>query len=320
MENIFLQEEKIEFIIERLKYPENLFLERTNVFLFYRNWKDGLIDDINSSILNIQKSLQSFIKGEKDNNHYKVIDKFKKDIQDMLIFECGEKIIYPGIQSFIKMSAGIPRILLVILKHIYKWSYFNGENPFNGGIISLDAQQKGLKDAVEWFFEDARSVSNFSKDIRDGISRLGTFLKEIRYSNTPPECSLCAVSIDISEISIETYEYINLATQYSYLLKKSDRKDKNSKRKDVIFQINGILAPKWDLPLYKRGELKLTNLEVDAIFNPSQTKYYKQVLKDRLNRYNAPFRNNDLSNNQTTLFKIKWNSIIHFSIKRSILI
>lgn len=292
----------INSIVTNLRYTKNLLLERTNIFLFYREWKSGIVSNALEYSENIKKDLNDYVKGNKKSKHGIVLDKFKNDLLDQLFLECGEKVIYSGITSFIKMSAGIPRILLVILKQIYKWSNFNGEQPFKGRNISLEAQQKGVRDAVEWFFEDARIVGRNGKQVRDSISKLGQFLREIRFSDTPPECSICAFRINLSEISQVAFNTIELATQYSFLIKKGLRKDKNSKRKDQIYQLNGILSPKWDLPIYKRGELSLTKEEVECIFNPTDSHNFNMKLHNRLNKYNVLYSKTEKQQTQQKLF------------------
>jgi hypothetical protein len=212
--------------------------------------------------------------------------------------ECGERVYYSGFDSFTHMSFGIPKNLLKILKQIYHRSDFAGELPFEGGRISLQSQLSGIKEAADWFFDDARLPGKVGKDVRDSVSRLAHFLREIRYSNLPSECSLCSFTFNSIQIDSESSDIIELAVKSSYLIQVGERRDKNEKRIDPIFQINGILAPKWDLPIYKRGELNLTEKEVKAIFGiattPTNT-LFAEVISDRLDRYNAPFKNNSVS-------------------------
>lgn len=61
-----------------------------------------------------------------------------------------------GLHSFIGMSDGLPRNLLIILKLIFKWAIFYGEQPFRGERMSSRSQRGGILEAAEWFFEDAR--------------------------------------------------------------------------------------------------------------------------------------------------------------------
>lgn len=286
---------EIKGIINNIECYDNPLIERTNILLFYRDWFNG--KNLLEASEVIHDETLRFV-NNKDTRHRKVLSKFKKDIIDQLHLECSMHPSYSGIDEFIRMSSGIPRVLLTILKHIFKWAIFNGEKPFKEGMISLRSQRNGVINASDWFFEDARMTGSVGKHIRDSIRRLAQFMREIRFSDLPPECSISAFSIDVSQLSTDTSDLIDLAERYSYLIKVGKRLDRNSKRIDPIYQLNGILAPKWDLPIYKRGEIRLSSEEADAMFNPAHTKKYNEYLKLRLQKYNVL----KAGHSQSTLF------------------
>ena len=281
---------EISQIIENLTFEDPL-LERTNVFIFYRTWKNSksnsLIDMSSAIKLDCQKYYE-----RKDINteHHKILDKYKNDIRDQLCRDLGLPIYYLGLDSYIKMSCGIPRHLLIILKHIYRWSSFNGENPFiNGNKLSVSSQQKGLKEATDWFFDDARMPGQNGNVVQAGLIRLGRFLQELRYSDQPPECSISSFSVKLSVIYEKSNKILDFLEQYSYLIKVSERRDKNSNRRDVTLQINGLLSPIWELSIHRRGIVSLSELEVKAIFEPQDDMEFNQALAARKSKYNAPF-------------------------------
>jgi hypothetical protein len=276
-------------IIARLSVSDDPLIERANILLFYRFWNDAKVS-LSEAASRISEEAQKFRANPTYHGlHYSLLQKFKADVLDQLALDCGEKIYYSGFSELSDMSCGIPRNLLKMLKHIFQRSDFAAERPFDGGIISLDSQLSGVKDAADWFFEDAKLPGTLGKNVRDSISRLAQFLREIRYSNIPPECSLCAFTFNSTSIDIQTADCIDLAVKSSYLIKVGERKDKNEKRMDPIYQLNGLLAPKWDLPVYKRGELSLTDREVQSIFRNDLSEDFNITLKSRLDRYNAPF-------------------------------
>ena len=281
-----------ENIIDLLSVPNDPLIERTNIFLFYRKWnKYKSIKGLKNAAVMISEETSKLMQDRKrKGEHQKVLDKYKADILAQFMLENGERILYTGLSTFINMSEGIPRNLLMIFKYIFLWSSFNGEFPFDKEKISLEAQYRGVQDAAEWFFDDARLSGNDGKKIRDSISRLAQLLREIRFSDVPPECSISAFSVNLSELTEETTRMITISTQCSYLIKAGERRDKNSRRIDTIYQINGILAPKWDLPIYKRGEIGLSKIELEAVFNPRTEDQFKKILKSRLIKYNTPFK------------------------------
>jgi hypothetical protein len=284
-----VEDEKISQIINNLTYNNSPLLERTNVFLFYRAWKDGY--DLLASSEKIKEECEAFNAFPTDTRmaHYKILSKYKSDIVDQLHRETREDLPYNGFEKLVKMSAGIPRLLLIMLKHAYRWSIYNGENPFKTNPISENSQHKGLEDAIKWFLDDARVPGPEGKIISDSINRIGKLIHEIRFSDLPPECSLCSFSIDELDISGQIERSLMYLEQYSYLIKVSDGREKNSSVHRVTYQINGLIAPNWELPIYRRGILHLKKEEVAAIFGASEDSEYGRIRLERLQKYNAPF-------------------------------
>ena len=281
----------IQIIISNLSLPEDLLLERTNVFIFYREWRKSKGVNLVAISASIKEESISFITNSKnkiETRHFKVLDKFKNDIIDQLFKEAQDKIPYTGFDKFAKMSAGIPRLLLITLKHIHRWSIFQGEIPFRKDKISVDAQMKGVEEASTWFLEDARIPGPDGRRAADVIIRLGQFLQELRFSDTPPECSICSFSINVNDITDEIRKVLDYLEQYSYLINAPERTEKNSVRKFVTYQINGLIAPKWGLPLYRRGIIQLSKEEAYAIFGDNSDSF-ESLRRNKMNKYNAPF-------------------------------
>lgn len=281
---------QVDKIIDNLKH-DNPIIEATNIFLFYRGWSDkkAVIDayvlyDIS---VYVRSECNKYDLKEGGSAHEKVLDKFKSDIISKIKYECGGRYYYSGFDAFVDMSEGIPRVLLNILKHVFRWSDFYGERPFMGSKISLEAQNNGIKEASEWFFKDAIPSGN-GAEVRLAIERLCQFIREIRYSDIPPECSLVAFNIDIYSLDEKVVNMLELAKQYSVLIEIKPRREKNSARYNLQLKINGILATKWDLPIYKRGDITLKVKEIESIFS-SGGDAFDGALKSRVQSYNAPF-------------------------------
>lgn len=283
----FLSTEDIGNIIDCLKYPEDPVIEMTNIFLFYRLWKKGRMGYFDMA-KTINEQMQVCLAGAKDCEHVKVLDKFKSDLISKIYYECGGEYYFSGVNSLIDMSEGIPRLFLNILKHVYRWSEFKGESPFEGGDISAEAQKRGVADAAEWFYGDADDTEK-GPEVKQAINNMATFLRDVRYSDVTPECSLMAISISDADVNKEQDMIIRILKEQSFLIENKRRKEKNTKRYDRVLELNGVLATKWDLPLSKRGDLKLEKDEIDAIFCEFQSEKQKEVLKKRINKYNAPF-------------------------------
>lgn len=279
-------------IISNLTFNESVLLERTNVFLFYRMWKKGKEKLLDNSIVIKNECLEYFGNGDNKGatQHHKVLDKYKNDIIDQVYRELNLPVLYLGLPAYIKMSCGIPRHLLIILKHIYRWSVFNGENPFvNGNRLSTSSQMRGLNEATSWFLNDARIPGREGKDVQLSINRLGIFLQALRFSDLPPECSISSFAIKTSVAHEEINKIIDYMERYSYLIEVKSRRDKNSNRKDITYQINGLLAPEWELSIHRRGIVSFTELDMKAIFEPEDESEFKRFLATKIGNYNAPF-------------------------------
>lgn len=300
-----ISEEDATQIINNLTFSNNPLLERTNVFLFYRSWKDGADLILASKKIKDECLIYEQYPSKKELQHHKVLSKYKNDIIDQLSRETREDLPYIGFDKLVKMSAGIPRLLLIMLKHVFRWSMYNGENPFREKIISAESQHRGLEDAIKWFIDDARVPGPSGKSISNGINRIGKLLQEIRFSNLPPECSLSSFSINDLDISDSIQKNLDFLEQYSYLIKVNSSREKNSYTHRATYQINGLIAPNWELSIYRRGVLPLKKDEVIAIFEAQDEADFSSIRNERLNRYNAPFKADKQTNNNLppTLFE-----------------
>jgi|APMed6443717190_1056831.scaffolds.fasta_scaffold02175_4 hypothetical protein len=301
----FLSEQKIENIIENLSSYDDPIIEMVNIMLLYREWAKGNYDLLTVSS-NVRKEMLKYYAKDDNCDQSRVLSKFKSDIIAKIKYECGGDYFYSGLGSLIDMSDGIPRLFLNILKHIYRWSAFSNEAPFAGGIISAKSQKKGINDAMTWFLNDAYiQDKDIGSKMKNSLYHLAQYLRDIRYSDVPPECSLVAISVNDADISQEISDIIDALKENSFLIETKKRKERNTKRYDRVFEVVGILATNWDLPLSKRGDLKIDEGEVRAIFCEIQNEYNKNILENRISRYMAPFSKtsaNRFNENQQTLF------------------
>lgn len=286
-------DENIDNIISNLS-SDDIIIERTNVFLFYRSWNKN--KNLYQSSIEIKKSALEYLKNSTDNNpQKKVLDKYRKDIVDMLARETREDVPYYGFEDFVKMSSGTPRNLLNILKHSYKWTYFNkAKEAFRDVAIDFDAQTKGIKDTIDWFLEDNRTPVRQEGKPFECVERIGKFLRELKYSDIPPECSINIFGLNLEDLSNEARDIFNFLEQYSYIIKtENDRRDKNSNDKYRTYYINGIIAPHWELSLNKRGIVILSREEAESIFNLNMLDKFEKILTAKKQKYNAPFSQSD---------------------------
>jgi hypothetical protein len=277
----------IDTVIQKLACSEFPLLEKLNCFMLYQQWnsKKNLLEAAES----INQDYQEYLKERdtKSKYHDKLLH-FKYDLLAQLRRECDLKQQYIGFDTFVRLSWGNPRHLLILLKHIFSWTAFKEEKFFGNKPVSIEAQVAGVREAAEWFFRDARMTGQDGKLVQDAITRLGTLYRSIRYSNKPSECSLSTFSYERSSVSAQAQRLIDLAEQYSLLVDVGGQRDRNSERVDVKLQLNRMLAPLWDISFGRRGVLPLSGNEVNTIFDPDHTDQFEEQLKVRVARMTAP--------------------------------
>lgn len=284
-------EEDVDKVIENLSFPDYPLLEKVNSFLLYRDWNKK------RHLLRASETINGeccdYIKTPQRKNRIRVaLAYFKSDLIAQVLRESKQRHFYLGFETFVAMSDGLPRYLLVILKHIHQWAIFNDERPFShGSVISKESQWRGVKEGSDFFYNDnLRMKGETGTLVRAGIDRLSELFRDIRFSDKPSECSLCTFSIDESRITNEARQLINDAQDWSLLVDiESGQKDRNSMRVVAKYQINRMLAPRWDLPIFRRGAVGLTPEEVDSIFDPRSAPNFEKLKTERIGRMMAPF-------------------------------
>lgn len=268
---------------------ENKIIEKVKYLLFYRNWKKNKKNllDISKEIkqLDIQYSSDSNIIGNDINI---VLEKYKIDMIDQLSREASIEIeSYINIESYIKMSSGAPRNFINIIKEAYDYEYHvANKTPFtDNNKISITSQLKSIKRVSEWFTNANRIPYNNYDKINPllFLTRLGDFLRKLRFSNIPPECSINLFSVD-ETFYIEQQILFKKLLDYSFIVDSNDRRDKNESRKNYTFFINGTLSPSYDLAISRRGVVKLNYNILNALVENNES-----LLKDKIQQYNAPF-------------------------------
>ena len=280
--------EDIDALIKNLSCYEFPLLEKLNCFILYQDWnsKRNLLE----SSMAIQQDCQSHVSTRATGTQY--YDKllhWKADLLAQLRRECNQKQRYVGFDTFVDLSWGNPRHLLILLKHVLSWAAFKGEKPFGDKPISEGAQIEGVKEAADWFFRDARIPGKDGKLVQDAINRLGTLFRSIRYSNKPSECSLSTFSCEPASATDETRRLIDLAEKWSLLVYVGGQPDRNSERVDMKFQISRMLAPRWGISASRRGALVISGDDLNAVFDPASPHEFEDLLKIRVGRMTAPF-------------------------------
>ncbi|WP_313240320.1 ORC-CDC6 family AAA ATPase, partial [Sphingobacterium multivorum] len=218
-------------------------------------------------------------------------DKRKKDFIAQLAKENNIKNTeYSGIDKFIELSQGNVRHFILILKKAIENSRIRGERPLeDGGRISLDAQYLAVYDTAKWFYEDIEVVGEQGKEMYSSLKNLTDYFIQERFCDKPVETTVSCFYVKADELSGKALKCLDLLKMHSVLIEDEEgRYDRNTGRKERLFQLNKILAPLWNLPTVVRGSISLNNEIAEAILNHDQNSRFQKLYKLRKNQLNAP--------------------------------
>jgi hypothetical protein len=274
-----------------LNTDNNPLEQKYKLFFLYRLWYNGTKKDSFYDFLKIVNSEFEKYKTGTDSEYDEIIDKRKKDMIAQLTKE--NKVLnteYSGINEFIKISQGNARSFILILKKAVEFAKIRGEKPLeDGGKISLKSQYLAVYDTARWFYEDVEIVGDIGKNMYISLKRLTDYFMLERFCDKPVETTISCFylkSEELSEISLSCIETMKI---HSIIIEDSDgRIEKNSGRKERMFQINKVLAPLWNLPTVVRGSLSLPREVAESIFNIEYGNKFDLLYKQRKSQLNAP--------------------------------
>ena len=210
---------------------------------------------------------------------------------------------YAGFDTFVKMSSGNPRNLLVILGKAYEIAAFKEIDFINGPKLSVAIQTEAALEAARFMYEMDTNYGSRSEQARDVATRLAELLRAARYALNIPEVSPLAVSFSDADLSIEAKKTLDSALNYSFVYEISDgRPDRNNQRLNRKIQLNPMLSPRWGLPIAVRGDIGLSKELVNSIFDSQRQDDFNLLLKRLSARWNSPFKHLSAETVQDELF------------------
>ncbi|MES2927747.1 MAG: hypothetical protein V4843_13050 [Pseudomonadota bacterium] len=210
--------------------------------------------------------------------------------------------IYAGFETFVKMSSGNPRNLLIVLGRMHEMATFREMSFEKGQKLSVRLQTEAAIEAARFLLESDTNYGGMAEQAREAITKLALTLRTARFSLSIPEVSPLAVSFAIEELKDDARVTLNSALNYSLLFEvPSGRPDRNSQKVLKKAQLNPLLSPKWGLSIGRRGDLSLGKELCGAIFGPGHTSEFDVLLKALDSRWNNPFKKPE-PDSQPTLF------------------
>lgn len=274
-----------------LNTDNNPLDQKYKIFLLYGLWYRAKKDDTFNNFTDFINSEYSLYRNGKSSKFDDIVDKRKKDLIAQLTKENNVKNTeYSGIGEFIRISEGNARSFILILKKSIEFAKIRGEKPLEeGGKISLDSQYLAVYETARWFYEDAELIGESGKNIYSSLKRLTDYFMLERFCDKPVETTISCFYLKTEELSKNSLSCIDTMKMHSILIEDKDgRIEKNSGRKERMFQINKMLAPLWNLPTVERGSLSLSSNVAEIIFNHEHSSKFENLYKNRKSQLNAP--------------------------------
>ena len=294
-----------DLIIERIVCPSFPLIEKLNILLMYQDIARG--KDLSESADRISHEFNSFLGADKlgSARYRQAMQHYKDDLSAQVLRENGKPQHYSGVDTFITMSSGIPRALLTVLRSTYEWADFHGDRPFEGGVIKHESQRKGVLEAANWYYHSMRKAGDDGLQIQAAVDRLANIMRINRFSDKPVEVSLSTFTLNESDLDTEARRILKLTEDRAFIHRiPGGQRDRNSEEIDSKFQISPMLAPRWDLPLVRRGAIPLNAAEANAIFCSGYRESYDSLVRSFNSRVNFPFKGApEGSENQLGLFE-----------------
>lgn len=270
-----------------------LLLQKLNLLIFCKKYKK-----ISSSIVlaeKIRADSLSFMEGnEAGQSTYKTAyGHYASDLFAQLCRESKNEfgVPYAGFDTYVKMSSGNPRNLLVILGKAYEIASFKEIDFINGPKLSVAIQTEAALEAARFMYEQDTNYGSRSEQARAVATRLAEVLRAARYALNIPEVSPLAVSFSNADLSPESKRSLDSALNYSFVYEISDgRPDRNNQRLNRKIQLNPLLSPRWGLPIAVRGDIGLSKELVNSIFDVQRQDDFNLLLKRLSARWNNPFK------------------------------
>src|SRR5687768_16393356 len=111
---------QVEPLVKLLMLHEHPLVEKAKFLLFYRDWYERR--DLRQAAERIHEEGKAYVNAPEEESRLKaVLEHFRGDLLAQLRREYRKGQRYLGLDSFIALSSGLPRNLLILLKYTYQW-------------------------------------------------------------------------------------------------------------------------------------------------------------------------------------------------------
>lgn len=273
-------------ICARLAEPRRPLLEKAAILAFYQDWNAG--GDLNASATALREAMDA--RGGGRDRLSRLLGHFRADLLAQLRREHRRPQEYSGFKTMVDLADGNARNFVNLMKSVVSWCEFMGADISVASDIPVEAQRRAVLDTSDWFYGDAQVVGRTSNRARVGLERLCEMFEKLRFSDKPVESSLSAFNVDLDALTPEARAAVEATADWSLLVARHPRRDRNEDRLQTTYQVNRMLAPRWNLPIARRGVVDLSATEIDAMFGVETREGFEVSISNRMARMNAPFR------------------------------
>ena len=284
-------------ILETLTNNLPTIIKKLNILRFVKRYKKNLTEqDLVVLAKNIYSESYDFILGKNTKSYKNAYEHYSADLFAQLCRRSNRelKVPYAGFDSFVRMSCGNPRNLLIILGMAYSISSFKNidfiSNP-KLSKLSIQIQTQAALESANFIFDIDTNSGKETESARIVTRRIATVLRTARYSLNIPEVSPLTFSFEDDDLTNDSRESLKLALNYSFLFEiKDGRPDRNSHKLHRKIQLNPLLSPRWGLPIVKGGDLKMNRELLNSIFELQQFDEFEVCLKKLTIKWRNPFK------------------------------
>ncbi|MDP4073932.1 hypothetical protein [Acidovorax sp. A1169] len=291
-------------VVKALTQRFPTILAKLNILIFAKRYKIGTNPIILSA--EVAKEARAYLRHSKGGAYANAYGHYKGDLFAQICRESKQDggVPYAGWDTFVDMSSGNPRNLLVVLGGAYSIAAFRElmfapENP-----LPVDLQTAAAEEAAKFMFEQDTNYGSDSDLAKIAIARLGVLLRTARYSLNIPEVSPLAVSFSNEGLTPQASQVLQYSLNYSLVFEiQEGRPDRNSDQLRRKIFLNPMLSPRWGLGTGRRGDISLNDELVNSIFDQSRKAEFDSHLKSLSLKWNDPFSTSSNEQNQTKLFE-----------------
>lgn len=290
-------------VIQCLTQGMPLLLQKLNILRFCKKARKGA--EYLSLAQSTHNEAVAFIDGDTKSAYGTAYSHWAADLFAQLCRESkkAKAAPYAGFDTFINMSSGNPRNLLIVLGKAYEIATFKGINFPGDEKLAISLQTDAAEEAARFLFESDSNYGGGADLARKAVERLASLLRTARFALNIPEVSPLAVSFSSSDLTPSATLALNNALNYSFVFEVvTGRPDRNSQQINRKIQLNPLLSPRWSLPVARRGDIPLSGELLNSIFDENQAEAFRHQLRQMKDRWNNPFKRDRTRVTQKELF------------------